>query len=151
MSKTSDFEMQNPLYGVQRQVVQDAIRRAHKERAEVMSALLRRFSGQSIGFMRALCPDYAAHMVPGLTSFRPAEIAGRTSTWRKDDTRLHVDAFPSRPNQGRRILRFFANVNPSTKRIWRAGEPFDDAARDQQCDAESEDDTTQRALHVRLP
>ncbi len=95
---------------------------------EELAAMVRRFSDQSIGLMQALCPDYAGRMAPGLTSFRPAEIAGRVSSWRKDDTRLHVDAFPSRPNQGRRILRFFANVNPSVARIWRAGEPFERAA-----------------------
>jgi len=93
-----------------------------------LAALVRRFSEQSIGVIQALCPDYAGQLEPGLTSFRPAEIAGRASSWRKDDTRLHVDAFPSRPNQGRRILRFFANVNPAVARIWRAGEPFEQAA-----------------------
>lgn len=93
-----------------------------------LAAMIRRFSEQSIALMRRLCPDYAEQMDPGLTSFRPAEIAGRVSSWRKDDTRLHIDAFPSRPNQGRRILRFFANVNPSVRRVWRAGEPFERAA-----------------------
>ena len=34
-------------------------------------------------------------------------------SWRKDDSRLHVDAFPSRPNHGERILRVFSNVSPS--------------------------------------
>ena len=29
------------------------------------------------------------------TFFRPAEVAGRLTTWRKDDTRLHIDAFPA--------------------------------------------------------
>ena len=93
-----------------------------------LTAMIRRFSEQSVALMRRLCPDYTEQMDPGLTSFRPAEIAGRVSSWRKDDTRLHIDAFPSRPNQGRRILRFFANVNPSAERIWRAGEPFERAA-----------------------
>jgi hypothetical protein len=44
----------------------------------------------------------------------------------KDDSRLHVDAFVSRPNQGLRILRVFSNVNPHAKpRVWEVGEPFD--------------------------
>jgi hypothetical protein len=38
---------------------------------------------------------------------------------------LHVDAFPSRPNYGERILRVFINVNPEgVPRVWRIGEPF---------------------------
>jgi hypothetical protein len=50
-------------------------------------------------------------------------------SWRKDDSRLHVDAFPSRPNRGERILRVFANVNPAEDRVWRVGEPFEAMAK----------------------
>jgi hypothetical protein len=94
-----------------------------------LAAMLRRFHSQAVGFMEALCPIYKDHLTPGLASFRPAEVAGRASSWRKDDTRLHVDAFPSRPNQGRRILRLFTNVNAASPRQWRAGEPFEQAAK----------------------
>ena len=59
-----------------------------------------------------LLPAYRDRIVRGRASFRPAEIAGRQSTWRKDDTRLHVDSFPATPSGGRRILRVFSNVNP---------------------------------------
>ena len=38
--------------------------------------------------------------------------SGRRTSWRKDDTRLHVDAFPTRPMRGRRIMRLFSNVHP---------------------------------------
>jgi hypothetical protein len=94
-----------------------------------LTAMLRRFFSQATELMQALCPTYKDALKPGLASFRPAEIAGRSSSWRKDDTRLHVDAFPSRPNQGRRILRLFTNVNAATSRLWRAGEPFEQAAK----------------------
>ena len=67
----------------------------------------------------------AAAIQLGRTSFRPVEISGRPSSYRKDDTRLHVDAFPATPNQGRRILRVFTNINPEAQaRHWRVGEPF---------------------------
>jgi len=94
-----------------------------------LTAMMRRFSEQAVQLLSALCPDYAQQFVPGLASFRPAEISGRVSSWRKDDTRLHIDAFPSRPSYGKRILRLFANVNPQAPRVWRAGEPFEHAAR----------------------
>ncbi len=99
-----------------------------------MSALLRgmlaRFSDEAHAFVARACPEYAAHLTRGRTSFRPVEIAGRPSSWRKDDTRLHIDAFPATPVQGRRILRVFANVNPEGRpRSWRVGEAFEDAAR----------------------
>jgi hypothetical protein len=90
--------------------------------------MLRRFYGQSRAWITAICPTYRDHLIDGFTSFRPAEIAGRTTSWRKDDTRLHVDAFPSRPVQGNRILRVFTNVNPSAARVWRVGEGFEKMA-----------------------
>lgn len=96
---------------------------------EELAAMLRRFSEQAIMVVGELCPGYKKEATPGLASFRPAEIAGRRSSWRKDDTRLHVDAFPSRPSCGKRVLRLFANVNPASPRVWRAGEPFENAAR----------------------
>lgn len=96
---------------------------------EELAAMLRRFAELASALLRGLAPAYAAQCSPGLTSFRPAEISGRSTSWRKDDTRLHVDAFPSRPSYGKRILRLFANVNPAKGRVWRAGEPFEDAAR----------------------
>ena len=37
---------------------------------------------------------------------------------------LHVDAFPSRPTNGWRILRVFANVNWTEPRIWVTSDPF---------------------------
>src|SRR6185503_3327133 len=70
------------------------------------------------------------HLARARTSFRPHGAAGRAVSWRKDDTRLHVDAFPSRPNRGERILRVFCNVNPhGDDRVWRVGEPFEAMAR----------------------
>ncbi len=97
--------------------------------ADVLRALLARFSEESHAFVSRTCPRYAASLARGRTSFRPVEIAGRPSSWRKDDTRLHVDAFPATPVHGRRILRVFANVNPHGQpRSWRVGDSFDAVA-----------------------
>src|SRR5262249_51456435 len=96
---------------------------------EELAGMMRRVSESAIELLRALAPAYAHSRKPGVTRFPPAEISGRATSWRKDDTRLHVDAFPSRPSYGKRILRLFANVNPAAGRMWRAGEPFEDAAR----------------------
>ena len=77
-----------------------------------------------------MLPDYRDRIEIGRTSFRPIEIAGRSSSWRKDDTRLHVDSFPATPVHGRRILRVFSNVNPYGKaRSWRIGDDFESVAR----------------------
>ena len=99
------------------------------ESAERLRGMLARFSLSADGFVRRACPAYADRLRRGRTSFRPVEIAGRESFWRKDDTRLHVDSFPATPVQGRRILRVFANVNPEGRpRAWRVGEDFDGLA-----------------------
>ena len=98
--------------------------------AAALRGMLRRFSDEAQAFVARTCPEYAAHLVRGRTSFRPVEIAGRASSWRKDDTRLHIDAFPATPVQGRRILRVFANVNPQGRpRAWRIGDSFDEVGR----------------------
>jgi hypothetical protein len=92
---------------------------------EDLRRLLQRYHEQAVGLVEHLLPAYAAHLSGARTSFRPAPVAGRRTSWRKDDSRLHVDAFPSRPNRGERILRVFANVNPRGEpRVWRVGEPF---------------------------
>src|SRR5262249_19918299 len=36
----------------------------------------------------------------------------------------HVDAFPGRPARGRRILRVFANINPTEPRVWVTSDPL---------------------------
>ena len=100
------------------------------EMAAALTGMLSRFSDEALAFVVRTCPEYATKLSRGRTSFRPVEIAGRPSSWRKDDTRLHIDAFPATPSQGRRILRVFANVNPEGRpRSWRIGDDFPGVAR----------------------
>jgi hypothetical protein len=94
-----------------------------------LQEMMARFSGQAERLVRSLVPRYRDEVQRARASFRPAEIAGRATSWRKDDTRLHVDAFPASPTQGRRILRVFTNVNPEGRaRSWRIGEDFESIA-----------------------
>src|SRR5204863_7461063 len=91
-----------------------------------LHAMIARFAAAASGLVEQLLPDYASHIQRARTSFRPAAASGRALSARKDDTRLHVDAFPSRPNRGERILRVFCNVNPAgDERVWRVGERFE--------------------------
>jgi 3-deoxy-D-manno-oct-2-ulosonic acid (Kdo) hydroxylase len=89
-----------------------------------LSAMIARFAGSASGLVCALFPRYAPYVRRARSSFRPQPAVGRAVSWRKDDSRLHVDAFPSRPNHGERILRVFCNVNPTEDRVWRVGEEF---------------------------
>jgi hypothetical protein len=95
-----------------------------------VTALLDRYAGAARRFVEALFPDYAGALAWGPATLRPVEIAGRAPpSWRRDDTRLHTDAFPSRPTGGTRILRVFSNVDPAgTDRVWRVGGRFEDYA-----------------------
>ena len=99
-------------------------------RAARLRDLLSRFSGLASALAGRLLPRYGDRIEKGRASFRPVEIQGRASSWRKDDTRLHVDSFPATPVHGRRILRVFCNVNPHGRpRIWRIGDDFEQLAR----------------------
>jgi hypothetical protein len=95
------------------------------ERAD-LAAMVARFARDAASLVGALFPRYAPWLRSARTSYRPHRASGRPVSWRKDDTRLHIDAFPSRPNRGERILRVFSNVNPAGEdRVWRVGEPFE--------------------------
>ena len=100
------------------------------ERLEYLRGMLRRFGDGAERLVRDLLPGYAQSLERARTSFRPAQIAGRDYSPRHDDRLLHVDAFPSRPMNGRRILRLFCNIAPDgAVRDWRVGEPFADFAQ----------------------
>ncbi len=98
---------------------------------EKMKSLIARFHQYAYEFVCQLFPAYVPHLEVGRTSYRPIEIRDRhNKSYKKDDTRLHVDAFPSNPVQGRRILRVFSNINPQGRpRVWHAGESFSTVAR----------------------
>ena len=97
---------------------------------ELLRQMVLRFSASSRGFLERMLPRYVPALETRLASYRPVAVVGRESSLRKDDARLHVDAFASRPNQGRRILRVFSNVNPGGQpRTWLVGEAFEEYAR----------------------
>ena len=98
--------------------------------AATLRAFMHRFSVSAATLVDRLLPSYRRSLVQARASFRPAEIAGRVTSWRKDDTRLHVDSFPATPSGGRRILRVFTNVNPHGRgRSWRIGGDFEPVAQ----------------------
>ena len=95
-------------------------------RRERVGRMMRRFADWSQDLLRDLTPAYAGRLQRARTSFRPCPVEQRPQSPRKDDRRLHIDAFPSQPVQGRRILRVFANIDPEGRpREWRLGEPFE--------------------------
>lgn len=98
--------------------------------AALLAGMMQRFANATLALLTDLLPHYSAHLERARTSFRPAEIERRVYSVRRDDRRLHIDAFPTRPLAGRRILRVFCNVAPDeAPREWLVGEPFIDYAR----------------------
>jgi hypothetical protein len=102
---------------------------AHGDDRIALAAMMARFANAARTLVTSMCPRYERDLAWGLTSFRPVSAAGREASVRKDDMRLHVDAFASRPVRGRRLLRVFSNINPDgAPRVWEIGEPFDAVA-----------------------
>jgi len=126
-SKTLDTKSKNVSFNMLNQQLKGT-NYEFAQRAK-LSAFMQRFALSAQTLIENLLPQYTAHLQIGRTSFRPAEIKGRQSSYRKDDTRLHVDAFVSSPVQNTRILRVFCNVNPhQIPRVWHLGEPFANVA-----------------------
>jgi hypothetical protein len=97
------------------------------EKAQRLVAMIERFGSQAATLVHDLLPY--RNVERARTSFRPVQVKDRHYSKISDDRLLHIDAFPSRPMRGRRILRFFANVAPDTPRRWHVGQPFEDFAR----------------------
>ncbi|MBX9930436.1 MAG: Kdo hydroxylase family protein [Methylobacterium sp.] len=96
-----------------------------EEERAALRALLIRYRGFAEDLIRTHLPAYAGKVTLAGTSYRPFEVDQRKLSWRRDDTRLHVDAFPSNPIGEKRILRIFRNINPEGQpRLWRVGEDF---------------------------
>jgi hypothetical protein len=98
--------------------------RCSSTQAERLRCLLADFSRQATAWLARMLPRYSAAWKLDRVSFRPEEEATRKLRLKARNDLLHVDAFPSRPTNGQRILRLFVNVNPSEPRIWCTSEPF---------------------------
>ncbi len=96
-----------------------------------LAGALERYARFADALVAEWLPGYAAAAERKRTSFRPGPVDQRVLSPRKDDKRLHLDAFPSSPVGGKRILRVFSNVDPLGRpRVWRLGdEPLEAHAR----------------------
>lgn len=105
---------------------------ANKADEKVVRTLLQRHYQACNRLISGLLHAYVPVLHTPINTLRvhPVAVWKKGSSWRKDDSRLHVDAFPSRPIQGERILRIFTNINPhGESRVWRVGEPFPSLAK----------------------
>ena len=108
------------IIGVGRRAAPDVVR---------LRGALRSYAQQVTALLARLLVPYGRRWRVDYTSFRPQEEAGRSLPWRARNDLLHIDAFPSRPTNGDRILRMFTNVHPTRPRCWVTAEPFDELVR----------------------
>lgn len=96
---------------------------------ERVHSILRGYSERVLRFAADLAAPYAGKWTVDFASFRPFEEERRGLPLHKRNDLLHVDAFPSRPTRGGRILRIFTNLSPSKVRVWDTTGEFESLAR----------------------
>jgi 3-deoxy-D-manno-oct-2-ulosonic acid (Kdo) hydroxylase len=94
---------------------------AQKER---LRQILASFSHTATAWLSAVLPRYRQGWRLDRVSFRPLEEATRALRLRARNDLLHIDAFPTRPSGGCRLLRVFVNVNQTDPRIWVTSDAF---------------------------
>jgi hypothetical protein len=99
-------------------VVQD------RAQPEPLSRIFETFSNNLTRWLAGVLPAYSKAWTLDRATFRSEEEATRRLRFTARNDLLHIDAFPNRPSQGRRILRVFVNVNPTEPRVWVTSEPF---------------------------
>jgi 3-deoxy-D-manno-oct-2-ulosonic acid (Kdo) hydroxylase len=97
---------------------------APAEAVQRLHGVMRSYSQYVTAFISQLLEPYAASLRHDFASFRAIEEQGRDLPVHRRNDLMHVDAFPTRPTRGDRILRCFTNVNPAEPRVWVTGEPI---------------------------
>jgi hypothetical protein len=87
--------------------------------------IMESYSQCVVDWLQKFLLPYAGHWQVDFASFRSIEEEGRDLPVNKRNDLLHIDAFPTRPSNGNRILRVFTNLNPSQPRVWLTSDPFD--------------------------
>jgi hypothetical protein len=108
---------------------------ADSESAARLKAILMKYSKGSLEFLTRAFPRYASVWKVDYATYRPVEEEGRVLPMSHRNDLLHVDAFPTRPTHGGRILRCFTNLHPSKERVWGTSGSFDDIAKTYAMDA----------------
>jgi len=93
-----------------------------------LKTILKSYSDWAAEFVDDRIPEYKDKWVRDFASYRPIEEKGRKARLTARNDLAHVDAFPTRPTYGDRILRVFININPSKNRVWVTSETFEGLA-----------------------
>jgi len=114
----------NITYDPARDRLTGAGRRAGRQR-ERLRSIMRRYSQHTTAWLGVTLLPYARSWHVDLASLRPIEEEQRRLPYLQRNDLLHIDAFPSRPTNGARILRVFTNVHPTRPRRWATAGSFE--------------------------
>ncbi|MCS6850561.1 MAG: Kdo hydroxylase family protein [Gemmataceae bacterium] len=87
---------------------------ANRRLADLMAS----FSRSVTTWLHQALPRYAQGCDVDRATLRPAEEALRQLRLRARNDLIHIDAFPTRPSHGRRLLRLYVNIHPTDPRVW---------------------------------
>ena len=93
-----------------------------------LRGILQAYSYWATQLLREWMPEYARRWTTDFSSYRPIEEQGRAARTTARNDLAHVDAFPTRPTHGDRILRVFTNINPEKGRVWVTSDTFEGLA-----------------------
>lgn len=99
--------------------------KSEQQEAARLRLILRNYSQSAEKFLAQLLTPYAGRWKLDFASFRPLEELGRPARLHARNDLPHFDAFPTRPTNGDRILRFFTNINPAQNRVWNTSQTFE--------------------------
>ena len=98
--------------------------RRGEPQTERLRNLLGAFSRSVTTWLHHTFPHYQQGCVPDRATLRSEEEATRCLRHTARNDLLHLDAFPTRPANGRRILRVYVNIHTSEPRVWVTSDPF---------------------------
>lgn len=99
--------------------------KSEQKEAARLRIILKNYSQSAVQFLSEILTPYAGKWKLDFASFRPLEERGRPARLHARNDLPHFDAFPTRPTNGDRILRFFTNINPTQSRVWNTSQTFE--------------------------
>ena len=96
---------------------------------ERVHSIFHNYSREVTEFLGKFLSPYAGRWALDFASFVRSRRRDGVLPLHKRNDLLHVDAFPSRPTRGGRILRVFTNLNREKPRVWNTTDGFELLAR----------------------
>jgi hypothetical protein len=100
------------------------LRATHPAETRRLTDILTQFSAEATAWVQDAFPAYAPGLARDRVTLRTAEEATRPLRLTARNDLLHIDNFPTRPSNGRRIVRLAVNIHPTDPQVWATSERF---------------------------